>query len=131
MDVLTAAVIALGLAVFAGILAGGQILARKVQTDAPDPHPVTTPPGQLSELEGRVAALERRQTDLEADVDNKLKRASSRQRRAEQLQREEMDQVEAADRPADDQLHLPGVEAPGGHATLDQVRARARARRQA
>lgn len=53
----------------------------------------------ISDLTGRVAALERRQTDLEEDIVRKLRRANSRLQRAQQ-QTEEDEEPDAEGAPA-------------------------------
>jgi hypothetical protein len=131
MTLLPAAILALALVLCVALVVASRILLQRTAQEQVVNPPPTPSDAAISDLKGQIAAIERRQSDLEGEVGKKLARASARQRRAEAA----LDEGPEGPAPADDlvdpsQMHLPVPETPGtGHATIEQVRARARARK--
>lgn len=131
MDLLHVIILAGAAVLCFALVAGGQILAQRTAAEQPDDKPDTPSEAAISDLRGQVAAIERRQTDLEGEVSKKLARATARQRRAEAALDEGPEGPAPENGELDPgQLQLPVPEHPAaGHASLESVRARARARR--
>ena len=82
--------LALGtLAVAAAVLAWRRLLNAQETASAPAPESAAAVAVRVSELEGRVEAVERRMTSLAADAERHLQKANARLRRAQAASEEE------------------------------------------